>query len=278
MGRSVHRRGFPAFVRGVILLSLAFDTSTKWGRFALARDEEVLEYRPLNVSGSYADALLPVIEDMLERSGHRKQDLSALGVTVGPGSFTGVRIGVATAKGLAWGLGCDLVGVTSLAAMAAALLDEYSEAEFAVPVLDARRGEVFAGVFSRDGSWVRPVVAPAARTPDQWWARVVDAAGDPELPVYGGDGAELLLGQGASLRPELSNRGTPALRRWSSAHPATARALAVALNIGHLPRVHPFALLPEYLRVSDAEVKRNLDLTPDRPGNDISSHRSERKT
>jgi tRNA threonylcarbamoyladenosine biosynthesis protein TsaB len=262
----------------VTLLSLAFDTSTQWGRFALARDDEVLEYRPLNVSGSYADALLPIIEDMLAQSGHRKCELSVVGVTVGPGSFTGVRIGVATAKGLAWGLGCNLVGVTSLAAMAAALLEENPASELAVPVLDARRGEVFAGIFRRDGSWVEPVVAGAARTPDQWWALVTGAVGDPDQPVYGGDGAELLLGQGASLRPELANRGTPALRRWSSTHPATARALALALNTGCLPTVHPFALLPEYMRVSDAEVKRNLDLTPDRPSDDISSHRSERSS
>jgi len=260
------------------LLSLAFDTSTKWGRFALAEGSEILAYRPLNVSGSYADALLPVIEDMLARADRSKQDLTGVGATIGPGSFTGIRIGVATAKGLAWGLGCELVGVTSLAAMAAALLDEHPGSALAVPVLDARRGEVFAGIFSRDGSWVRPVVEPAAGTPDQWWARILEAVGDPGQPVFGGDGAELLLGQGAQLRPELVNRGKPALRRWSSAHPATARALALAMNSGCLPTAHPFALLPEYMRVSDAEVKRKLDLTPDEPGKDVSFHRSERPT
>jgi tRNA threonylcarbamoyladenosine biosynthesis protein TsaB len=258
------------------LLSLAFDTSTKWGRFSLAEGDQVLEYRPLNVSGSYADALLPVIEDMLANAGRRKEELTGVGVTIGPGSFTGIRIGVATAKGLAWGLGCDLVGVTSLAAMAAAMLDEHPGAELAVPVLDARRGEVFAGVFRREGSWVRPVDDSAARKPDQWWARILKEVDDPELPVYGGDGAELLLGQGAGLRPELANRGEPSLRRWSSAHPATARALAVAMNTGSLPTAHPFTLVPQYMRVSDAEVKRKLDLTPGTPSDDISSHRSER--
>jgi tRNA threonylcarbamoyl adenosine modification protein YeaZ len=258
------------------LLSLAFDTSTKWGRFALADGDEVLEYRPLNVSGSYADALLPVIEDMLARAGRPKQDLAAVGVTIGPGSFTGIRIGVATAKGLAWGLGCDLVGVTSLAAMAAALLEEHPGAELAVPVLDARRGEIFAGVFKREGAWVRSVAESAARTPDQWWLRILKAVDDPEQPVYGGDGVELLLGQGAGLRPELASRGRPVLRRWSSAHPATARALALAMNSGSLPTVHPFALVPEYMRVSDAEVKKKLDLTPDAPGRDVSSHRTKR--
>ena len=258
------------------MLSLAFDTSTKWGRFALALDGDILDYRPLNVSGSYADALLPVIEDMLARTGHAKEELARVGVTIGPGSFTGVRIGVATAKGLAWGLGCELVGVTSLAAMAGALLDEYPEAGFAVPVLDARRGEVFSGIFVRDGSWVRPVSEPAALTPDLWWARILESVGDPEQPVYGGDGTTLLLGQGSGLRPELASKGQPVLRRWSSAHPATARALALAMDAGGLPAVHPFTLVPEYMRVSDAEVKKKLDLTPETPGSDVSSHRTER--
>ncbi|MEN8005981.1 MAG: tRNA (adenosine(37)-N6)-threonylcarbamoyltransferase complex dimerization subunit type 1 TsaB [Candidatus Krumholzibacteriota bacterium] len=260
------------------MLSLAIDTSTKWGRFALAQDGNILEYRPLNVSGSYADALLPVIEDMLAEAGRAKNELDRVGVTVGPGSFTGVRIGVATAKGLAWGLGCELVGVTSLAAMAAALLDEFPEAGFAVPVLDARRGEIFSGVFVREGTWVRPVAEPAALRPDQWWARVLETVDDPEQPVYGGDGTGLLLGQGKELRPELASKGRPVLRRWSSAHPATARALALAMNAGGLPQVHPFTLVPEYMRVSDAEVKRKLDLTPAKPGGDVSSHRSERPT
>ena len=258
------------------MLSLACDTSTKWGRFALAEDREILSYRPLNVAGSYADALLPVIEEILTECGRRREDLDAVGVTVGPGSFTGVRIGVATAKGLAYGLDCKLVGVTSLAAMAAALLAENPETEYAVPVLDARRGEVFAGVFRRVGAWVGPVVPAAAQKPDRWWRDITAALEDVEQPAYGGDGTGLLLGQGADLRQELVNRGEPILRRWSTAHPATAPALAVAMNSGELPTVHPFALLPEYMRVSDAEVKRKLDLTPETPGADISAHRSER--
>jgi tRNA threonylcarbamoyladenosine biosynthesis protein TsaB len=258
------------------MLSLAFDTSTKWGRFALADGEEILSCRPLNVAGSYADALLPVIEEILADCGRSKEQLDAVGVTVGPGSFTGVRIGVATAKGLAWGLGCRLVGVTSLAAMAAALLREYPGTDLAVPVLDARRGEVFAGVFQRDGAWVKPLVPAAAGKPDHWWNEILAAVGDPERPAFGGDGTPLLLGQGAELRPELASKGAPVLRRWSTAHPATASALAAAMNAGDLPDVHPFALLPEYMRVSDAEVKKKLDLTPEAPGQDISSHRTER--
>jgi tRNA threonylcarbamoyladenosine biosynthesis protein TsaB len=258
------------------VLNLAFDTATKHGRFALADGADVLVYRPLNVAGSYADALLPVVDEMLTESGRRLEELSAIGVTVGPGSFTGVRIGVATAKGLAWGLGCRLVGVTSLAAMAAAMLAEHADAALAVPALDARRGEIFCGVFARHEGWVRAVTEPAALTPDQWWYRIRQEVVDLNTPLFSGDGTGLLLGQGKSLRPELAGDGAPVLRRWSSAQPATAAALAVALGTAELPDSHPFALVPNYMRVSDAEVKRRLDLTPTRPSDDITSHQSRR--
>jgi len=262
------------------VLNLAFDTATTWGRFALADDDRLLEYRPFNVSGNYADALLPVIQEMLEAQGRCQQELATIGVTLGPGSFTGVRIGVATAKSLAWGLGCELVAVGSLEAMAAALLAEHPEANLAVPVLDARRGEVYSGLFQRAGNWVQPVLSAAASDPSAWWSQLIATVDDPDAPVYGGDGTALLLGQGDGLRPELSGLGEPVQRRWSAAHPPTARALVLALHRGSeadpgLPRIHPFALVPDYLRGSDAELKRDLDLTPRTPSDDISIHRTE---
>lgn len=255
------------------MLSLAFDTATKWGRFALAAEGEVRAYRPVNVSGSYADALLPVIDDMLRECGAATADIGRIGVVHGPGSFTGLRIGVATAKGLAWGLGKPLFAVSSLAAMAAAMLDSHPDRELAVPALDARRGEIFSAVFRRSGNWVEPVEPEAALPAEKWWERVLGAVGDPEAPAYAGDGTALLLGEGDGLRPQLRSRGEPALRCWNSAHPATARALAAALESpeGMLGEVHPFALTPLYLRASEAEVKRGLDLTPLEPGDDIVS-------
>lgn len=258
------------------MLNLAFDTATTWGRFALAEDGRLLQERPLNVSGSYADALLPVIGEMLSAAGRRLDELAGIGVTAGPGSFTGVRIGVATAKGLAWGLGCELVAVSSLAAMAAALFAEHPQVGVAVPVLDARRGEVFAACYGRDGAWVRPLAEPAAAPPDLWWERLCALLPDVGAAAYGGDGTPLLLGGDRTLRPELRNLGEPRLRPWSAAHPATAAALAVAMGAGDLPRVHPFTLVPDYLRVSDAEIKRRLDLTPAGPGSDVSYHRGRR--
>lgn len=259
------------------MLNLALDTATRHGRFALADATGVLVDRPHNVGGNFADALLPIVQEVLASAGRGRRDLTGIGVTAGPGSFTGVRIGVATAKGLAWALGCELVAVNSLEAMAAALLTEHPHATAAVPVLDARRGELFCGVFRRTDAWVEPLVDPAALVPDVWWERVVQALPAPEAAVYGGDGAGLLLGQGDDLRSEFRERGAPTLRRWSAAHPPTAASLAVAMGVPDaLPRVHPFTLVPNYLRVSDAEVKRGVDLTPADPSEDVSSYRSKR--
>lgn len=259
------------------MLTLALDTATRWGRFAVADASGVLAYRPLNVGGSYADALLTVIGDVLADAGRARGDVAAVAVTVGPGSFTGVRIGVATAKALAWALDRPLYPVSTLAAMAAAMLAEHPDAELAVPALDARRGEVFAAVYRRKDGWVEALAEPAAATPDAWWARAREAVGDPDLPVYGGEGAPLLLGPGDALRPELTARGEPVLRRWSAAHPATARALASAVAAGRVDAVAAFAALPEYLRASDAELNRHLDCTPRLPDAAPSGHESRRE-
>jgi tRNA threonylcarbamoyladenosine biosynthesis protein TsaB len=249
------------------MLCLALDTSTTWGRFAVAEDGEVLRYQPYNVTGSYADALLPVVEDVLAAAGRARGDLDAVAVCRGPGSFTGVRIGVATAKGMAWSLGCALYAVSTLEAMAGAMLAANPAHDWAAPVLDARRGEVFAAVYRRHGDWVEAVRPPAPAPPDDWWTELLTAVPAVEDLVYAGNGVPLLLGEGPRLRPQLAETGAPRLRPWDSAHPATARALARELSRAPaaFAAVHPFVLTPAYLRVSDAEVKRGLDLTPRHP-------------
>jgi len=258
------------------LLTLAFDTATPWGRFALADGGKLLQYRPLNVMGSYADALLTVVQELLADNGRTQNELTGIGVTIGPGSFTGLRIGVATAKGLAYGLGVPLVGVSSLEAMAASLLEDHPGVEFAVPCLDARRRQVFAAVYRRKGHWVEKVSPPEPMAADDWWQKILTVLPDPEVAVYGGDGTPILLGQGDDLRAELAGTGEPRVRPWTAAHPATARTLACAMTLAAdlLPETHPFLLVPQYLRRSDAELNRNLDLTPSKPSDDVSIHSS----
>jgi len=119
------------------MLILAFDTATDVATSALVDDGEVLGERT-----SRAVTLLEDVDALLRQAGTQTRDLDALAVGIGPGSFTGVRIGLATARGLAFALGIPVAGVSTLEALEAG-------APGALPVIDARRREVFVpgGVF-----------------------------------------------------------------------------------------------------------------------------------
>jgi tRNA threonylcarbamoyladenosine biosynthesis protein TsaB len=194
------------------VLTLAFDTATQVATSALVDDSEVLAER-----FSRAQTLLEDVDALLRQAGAHPGDLDRLAVGIGPGSFTGVRIGLAVARGLALSLGLEGAGVSTLAALAAG-------APGAVPVVDARRHEVFALL---DGE--PRVLAPA------------------ELPVERGtllvgDGAvryrELLEEQGAEIPPDEDERHLPRARF----HAALAGAS------GPVDELEPL-----YLRVPDAE-------------------------
>jgi tRNA threonylcarbamoyladenosine biosynthesis protein TsaB len=113
------------------MLILAFDTATDVATSALVDDGEVLGER-----ASRAATLLEDVDALLRQAGAHTRELGALAVGTGPGSFTGVRVGLATARGLALALGVPVAGVSTLDALAAG-------APGALPVIDARRGEVF---------------------------------------------------------------------------------------------------------------------------------------
>lgn len=96
-------------------------------------------------AGAHAERLMSLIDEALDSAGIRYQNLDAIAVSEGPGSYTGLRIGVSTAKGLAFGLNKPLIGINTLQALASAILAE--ERELIIPVLDARRMEVYREVF-----------------------------------------------------------------------------------------------------------------------------------
>jgi tRNA threonylcarbamoyladenosine biosynthesis protein TsaB len=194
------------------MLTLAFDTATEVATSALVDGREVLGERV-----SHARTLLEDVDALLRQGGAHPRDLDALAVGVGPGSFTGVRIGLATARGLALALDLVGAGVSTLDALAAG-------APGAVPVIDARRREVFALV---DGE--PAVLAPA----------------DLDLPagtVCVGDGARryraLLEQRGLGVPPDDDDRHVPRARFHAS----------LAAEHGPVDAIEPL-----YLRVPDAE-------------------------
>jgi tRNA threonylcarbamoyladenosine biosynthesis protein TsaB len=193
------------------MLILAFDTATEIATSALVADGEVLGERT-----SRAATLLEDVDALLRQGGAHARDLDALAVGIGPGSFTGVRVGLATARGLAFALELPVAGVSTLDALAAG-------APGATPVIDARRREVFV----LQGGPV--VVAPEAVHPDSGTLCV-------------GNGAvryrSLLEEAGAEVPPDSDERHLPRARF----HAFLAREFGPA-----------DAVEPLYLRLPDAD-------------------------
>ena len=177
---------------------LALDTSTRTASVALLDGPRVSE-RTAEVT-THDDTLLVMIDEVVRAAGARRADLTAIAVGAGPGSYTGLRIGMATAKGLCFGLGRPLLLVSSLAAVAHA-----AGGDCAV-VLDAGKGQAFFGLF-RGGVAVSPeVVLPPAGLAAELAARLPGAGFDV------GAGAEAgatlrLAGDGARLFPEAAALG-----------------------------------------------------------------------
>ncbi|MGT2682835.1 tRNA (adenosine(37)-N6)-threonylcarbamoyltransferase complex dimerization subunit type 1 TsaB [Streptococcus porci] len=120
---------------------LAFDTSSKAMSVALLEDCQLLAEHTLNVKKNHSISLMPVIDFMMKQVGWKPTDLERIVVAQGPGSYTGLRVAVATAKTLAYTLAIDLVGVSSLHALCP------ERSGLLVPIIDARRNNVYAGFY-----------------------------------------------------------------------------------------------------------------------------------
>lgn len=215
---------------------LAVETSTRAGGVALLDGERVCGEYALDVKATHSERLMPAIDRVLTDAGWTPADLQGLAVAVGPGSFTGLRIGLSTVKGLALALGIPVAAVPTLDAMAASL-------PFAClpvcPVLDARKGEVYCSLFRWDGAAMRREWAYLALPPRELAARLTE-------PV-------ILLGDAAGTIETPQARLAPPHRRGPS--PAAVGVLGLArLVAGETVAVAD--LVPIYLRPSEAELKR----------------------
>jgi len=214
---------------------LAVETSTLSGGAALLDERVVGEYM-LDVRVTHSERLMTAIDQLLGDAGWTVRDLEGIAVTVGPGSFTGLRVGLSTVKGLALALAIPVAAVPTLDAMAAML--PYAALPVC-PVLDARKREVYASLYRWDGLGMRRQWDYLAISPDDL-ARRLD---EPVIVV--GDGAHAIDSPWAR-RVEPPRRG-PA--------PAVVGALGrTRLALGDT--VAAADLVPIYLRPSEAELKR----------------------
>jgi len=238
---------------------LAVETATDLvGAAVLADDGSVVERSHLG-GRAHAELLAPAIEEVCAIAGCSLHDLDALAVDLGPGLFTGLRVGVATAKALGQALGLGIVGVTSLDVLAAGArqVAGADRAARVVSVVDARRGEVFAAAYDFTSSGSGDDPDPAAVRQDR-----TEALSPDELAGWLDDlavnGRQLVVGDGAVRFMELLAPRTRLdlglAATVSAPSPAVlARLAARRLGEGEVPRA-AHDVVPDYRRHADAKI------------------------
>lgn len=223
------------------MLILAFESSAKAASVALCDGEKLISQYTQCSALTHSRTLLPMAEDMLKNAEISLKDVELIAVAHGPGSFTGIRIGVSTVKGLAWAGDTPCIGVSTLEAMA---WHGLAAGGYVCPVMDARRSQVYNAIFEiKDGKPQRITKDRPIALSDL--AEEVRALNAPVFLV--GDGAELCEkyfkenGIPCSIAPENL--------RWQS-------AWGVAMAAMDKTPGNADSLLPVYLRLSQAERER----------------------
>lgn len=211
---------------------LGIDTATGIASVAVLDGEAVLAQTKSETAGHRAD-LLVLVDDVCSRAGITARDLDGVAIGAGPGSFTGLRIGMATAKGIAFAAHKPLWAVSSLAALAYAEL-ELDPTGIVVAVLDARRGEVYAGAYQRDGGAVVLVGEERVLPPG-------------ELAAFAPPGARY-TGDAADAYPDLAS--LPGTWGQTPAGAAVAKLASAGARVDVL-----VGGAPTYIRPSEAEVR-----------------------
>jgi tRNA threonylcarbamoyladenosine biosynthesis protein TsaB len=244
------------------VIVLGLDTATHATAVALRLDDgRTLQSRDDPDPGDHpghATRLLDLARGLLAEADVAWSEVGCIAVGVGPGTFTGLRVGVASARGLAQSLSAQLVGVSSLQALAAVALGDgtgtgeagSSAADAVLAVIDARRGEAFAAAYERDGAAYEPrqLTEPRALAPQELGAIVARAEGAQLARRW------LAVGDGAlRYRSDLATSGVPCPEDSSPLHRVSAGAIC-ELGARVQAATGPEQVLPDYRRRPDAEL------------------------
>ena len=222
---------------------LALDTSAKTASVALTDGRCLVSLYTQNAGLTHSETILPMVESLLRDAKTDVEDIDMFACTVGPGSFTGVRIGVSVIKGLAFGKGKICIGVSTLEALARNVEDDGA---IVVPVMDARRDRLYCAVFKNENG------APRRLSDDD---TLTVAELTEEISKYGrdiyfvGDGYDIMSKAFGQTKP------TPEILRYSNAYSVAMAALDKYENAdsGKRNEFSDMLLFPEYLRPSQAE-------------------------
>ena len=227
------------------MLILAFETSAKACSVAVHDGQKLLGESFQNTGLTHSQTLMTMAEDLLENCGKAASDVTHLAVAAGPGSFTGVRIGVAAAKGWAWGAELPVYGVSTLESMALSLGAWNGHV---CACMDARRNQVYNAIFRADSGKLERVSEDRAIS----LAELKEELEHIDGPVYlVGDGAALTY---KTLGADLEELILPPEHRCQQRASGVALAALAAMEAGE--SADGAALQPNYLRLSQAERER----------------------
>lgn len=225
---------------------LAVDASGQVASVAVATENGILAEYSVDYLKTHSQTLLPMIDEILKMTDTEKTALDAIAVSEGPGSFTGLRIGVATVKGLAAALEKPVIAVPTLEMLAANFLGSN---ELICPMMDARRNQVYTAVYRCEGEKLVPVVAQKACALNEILAEL-NGLGQPVV----------LLGDGVDAYKAQIQAGITLSYRFAALHQNRQRAgslATLALQKAKNGQMMPGSeLVPEYLRLSQAERER----------------------
>lgn len=227
---------------------LAVDTSDKSASIALIDGERTVAEASSVAPGAHAVWLMPNIEAMLKGADTALRDIDFFAVTKGPGSFTGLRIGISAVKGMAWAFGKKVFAVSSLEALS---LNLRSSQMPVCAMLDARKGEVYAALYDFAGGKAAMLMDEAAFTPDELIKTVASKLGAGCTAAFVGSG---LATYGTVVKDGLKGAVIAPEELWRI-NAVNAGLLAKELLVSGKEPVDAVAVVPVYLRRPEAEYK-----------------------
>ncbi len=228
------------------MLMLSFESSAKAASVALCESGRLLAQSFQSSGLTHSRTLLPMAEDLLKNTEHAMADIDCFSVAHGPGSFTGIRIGISTVKGLSWAANRPCIGVSTLAAMA---WNGLPVGGLVCAVMDARRSEVYNALFRIENGRPRRLCPDRAISLADLAEELSSAA---EVPFLVGDGAELAEDyfRKAHLNANLAPEPLRLQNAWGVAREAEGKSAGSSQE-----------LLPVYLRLSQAERERQAKIS-----------------
>jgi tRNA threonylcarbamoyladenosine biosynthesis protein TsaB len=222
---------------------LSIESASVTASCAVAEDENILGEYTLRHKKTHSEKLMPLVEELMEELKLKVSDIDFIAVSKGPGSYTGLRIGAALAKSLAYAAGIEIVSVPTMKSLAA---NVYHESKLIVPIMDARGGRVYTGIYRWDNNECIEVVDQFPSNIDEL-VEILNGYEDPM--IFNGDGSviyrdrlENSLNKKAYFAPEVFNY-LKASTLASVAYKMACRGDTVTAE----------AFKPQYLRLSQAE-------------------------